>query len=426
LIIRFICLTIASFLALAFRVDAQGSDAPFSNIEASVEIHGEAPYVGEPLRLVIRSAIHAQVANDRIIQPDLTDFDWQQFGVDSTKQELIDGFWMPVVTRVLMIYPLRAGKLTLNAFKRRVTYFSPDGERKETEISSSPVSIDVQSHEALTGKDAYWIPAKDFRITDQWSPEPDKIAFEETAQRTITLEADGLTADRLPNLPSFRAPGVITFAGPVQRETIITDQGPLGRIIYRWRIRPVSQAVATAPPVKIRWFDISRRQMREAVLPERRVAYLGGIQERKSTQTLKLSDYLSSQSLLAFILAFIMMGAASFLFISCQLHDTVFWRSLFTSAGLFVSLFISALRGDRVRFYALLKKLKKTDPLIWRIIEDREDYSGFVNNLEATIYGRRPVTKSDRLLKYAFAIFKIYLKTLMQRGRRRSSGTIPL
>lgn len=412
-------------LALASHVEAQSNEAPFSKIDASVELHGEAPYVGEPLRLVIRSAIHAQVANDRIIQPDLTDFDWQQFGVDSTSQELIDGFWMPVLTRVLMIYPLRPGKLTINPFKRRIIYFSPNGERTETEISSSPVSIDVQSHDALTGKDSYWIPAKGFRITDQWTPEPDKIQFEETAQRTITVEADGLTADRLPNLPPFRAPGVITFAGPVQRETIITDQGPLGRIIYRWRLRPVSQAVATAPPVKIRWFDITRREMREAVLPERRVAYLGSTPEKKPSQTFKFSDHLSSRSILAFMLAFIMMGAAGFLFISCQLNDPAFWRRLFASTGLFVSLFISALRDDSVKFYSLLKKLRKTDPLIWRVIEDGEDYAGFFNELEATIYGGRPAPNSGRLLRTAFAIFKIYSKTLMQRRRKQSSGTDP-
>ena len=58
-------LMIFLLLALASHVEAQSNEAPFSKIDASVELHGEAPYVGEPLRLVIRSAIHAQVANDR-------------------------------------------------------------------------------------------------------------------------------------------------------------------------------------------------------------------------------------------------------------------------------------------------------------------------------------------------------------------------
>ena len=408
------CLTIALFLALAFHVDAQGSDAPFSNIEASVELHGEAPYVGEPLRLVIRSAIHAQVANDRIIQPDLTDFDWQQFGVDSTKQELIDGFWMPVVTRVLMIYPLRAGKLTINAFKRRITYFTPSGDRTETEISSQPVSIDVQSHDALTGKDAYWIPAKDFRITDQWNPEPDSIQVEETAQRTITLEAEGLTADRLPNLPSFRAPGVITFAGPVRRETIITDQGPLGRIVYRWRIRPVSRSAAVAPAIKIHWFDVSRRQMREAILPERRVAYIGSAEIRKSPNKPVLSNYLSFRPVLAFILAFTMIGSAIFLFISFQLNDPAFWRRLVVTAGLFGLLVMCALRDDKVKFYSTLAQFKKKDPFFWRKIEDENEYSILMKDLEASIYGTQSVASASGLMRQTYKIFKIYFRNLFQ------------
>ena len=413
----------ALFLTFAFRTNAQVNDTPLSKIEALVELHGDAPYVGEPLRLVVRSAFHAPVANDRLIQPDLTDFDWQQFGVDSTNQELIEGFWMPVITRVLMIYPLRPGKLTINSFKRRVTYFNSNGERTETEITSQPVSIEVRSHESLEGKDNYWIPAKNLQITDQWSPEPDNIQAEDTAQRTITIEADGLTADRLPNLPSFRAPGVITFAGPVQRETIITDQGPLARIVYRWRIRPVSQSAAIAPPVKIRWFDVTNRQMREAIIPERRVAFVSSTQETKSRQETKFLNLLSFRPVLAFLLAFMMMSAISYLFVTLQLNDINFWRILLVSLGLFVLLALSAWRNDQLKFYSILAKLRKTDPLTWRIIEGDLKYSRLVNELEATIYGDRPASGPHSLMRLALTSFIIFVRVLFWLNHIKSSET---
>ncbi len=421
MISRFFWVVTALFLTFAFRTNAQVNDLPYNKIEALVEIRGDAPYVGEPLRLVIRSAFHAPVANDRIIQPDLTDFDWQQFGVDSTSEELIEGFWMPVITRVLMIYPLRPGKLTINSFKRLVTYFNSHGERTETEISSQPVSIDVRSHESLAGNDTYWIPAKNLRITDQWSPEPDNIKVEETAQRTITIEADGLTADRLPNLPSFRAPGIITFAGPVQRETIITDEGPLGRIVYRWRIRPVSQSVAITPSVKIRWFDVSNRQMREAVIPERRVAFVSSSQERKSSQGIKFSNLLSFWPILAFLLSFLMMSAIGYLFVSFQLNDMTFWRVLFVSFGLFALLALSAWRDDQLKFYSIITKLRKTDPLTWGMIESDVRYSGLVNNLEATIYGDRPASRPGKLINFALTIFIIFVRTQLGHKHFKSS-----
>jgi hypothetical protein len=409
LVSRFLWLTTGVFLALRCSACAQVNEVPFSKIEASVELQGEAPYVGEPLRLVVRSAIHAQVANERMIQPDLTDFDWQQFGVDSMSQEFIDGFWMPVMSRVLMIYPLRPGRLTIDPFKRHITYFGSNGERMETEILSRPVTIEVRSHDALAGPDAYWIPARDLRITDEWTPESDNIPLEETAQRTITIEADGLTADRLPNLPSFRAPGIITFAGPIQRQTIITDHGPLGRAIFRWRIRPASQAVATAPSVKVHWFDVSKRQMREAFIPERRVAFRASGHIRKSGEETKLSEFLTTRSLVAFILSFAMTAATGFLFVSMRFNDMAFWRSLFGSLRLFAILVISGWRDDKFTFYATLHELRKTDPLTWRTIENGEMYSALIQDLQSMIYAGRLAKNSMSLWKRALAIFKIYL-----------------
>jgi hypothetical protein len=244
---------------------------------------------------------------------------------------------------------------------------------------------------------------------------------EETAQRTITIEADGLTADRLPNLPSFRAPGIITFAGPVQRETIITDEGPLGRIVYRWRIRPVSQSVAITPSVKIRWFDVSNRQMREAVIPERRVAFVSSSQERKSSQGIKFSNLLSFWPILAFLLSFLMMSAIGYLFVSFQLNDMTFWRVLFVSFGLFALLALSAWRDDQLKFYSIITKLRKTDPLTWGMIESDVRYSGLVNNLEATIYGDRPASRPGKLINFALTIFIIFVRTQLGHKHFKSS-----
>ncbi len=414
MVFRFLWLATALILVLSGNARAQVNDVPYSKIEVSVELHGEAPYVGEPLRLVVRSAIHAQVAKERIIQPDLTDFDWQQFGVDSMSQEFIDGFWMPVISRVLMIYPLRPGRLTIDSFKRHVTYFGSNGERMETEIISRPVTIEVRSHDTLAGPDANWIPARNLRITDEWTPQPDNIPSEETAQRTITIEADELTADRLPNLPSFRAPGIITFAGPIQRQTIITDHGPMGRAIFRWRIRPVSKAIATAPSVKIQWFDVIQRQMREAVIPERRVAFHAAGQTTVSVEEKKISEFLATRSFVAFLLAFVMTVAASFLFTSMSLNDIAFWRSLIGSLRLFVSLAITGLRDDKLSFYATLNKLRKTDPLTWRTIENGGTYSALIMDLESMIYADRKINYSMSLWKRALLIFKIYLTVRLQ------------
>lgn len=409
------CWPIISFcLATASLARAQTPEAPYSSIEATVELHGEAPYVGEPLRLMIRSAIHAKVANDRINQPDLTNFDWQQFGVDIVSDEFIDGFWMPVTSRVLMIYPLRPGKLTIGSFSRHVTYYGPSGARAEIDIASKPVTVDVRSHETLTGTNEFWIPASNLVVTDEWSTEPDRIAFGETTLRTITIKAEGLTADRLPNLAPLRAPGIITFASPVQRETIITDRGPFGRAVYRWRIRPASQSTALAPSIKIRWFDVLKRQMRDAVVPERRVAFLplGGTVTPSEMSPFLI--YLSGRSIMAFILAFIITGASVFLFFSFRYNDPSLWRRLTGSLRLFILLYSAAWRDDVSGFYEILYRLKKIDPVTWKIINDQHKHSTLIEDLEPLIYGHGSAPQSLGLMRRALALFKIYLSARMR------------
>lgn len=411
---RFCWPIIAFCLATASLARAQTTEAPYSTIEANVELHGEAPYVGEPLRLVIRSAIHAKVANDRIIQPDLTNFDWQQFGVDTVSEEFIDGFWMPVISRVLMIYPLRPGKLTIDAFSRHVTYFGPSGERTEIDIASKPVTIDVRSHDAIAGTKDFWIPAGNFLVTDEWSTEPDRIPFGETTLRTITIKAEGLTADRLPNLAPLRAPGIITFASPVHRETIITDRGPSGRAVYRWRIRPATRSVALAPSIKIRWFDVLKRQMREAVVPERKVAFLPPGGTVTSSEMNPFSIYLSGRSIIAFILAFVITGASGFLFVTFRFNDPSLWRSLTGSLRLFILLYAAAWRHDLTGFYELLYRLKKTDPVTWKIIEDQHEHSALIEDLEPAIYGHGSTPESLGLMRRALKLFRIYLSERMR------------
>ena len=177
---------------------------------------------------MLRSGVRGKIAADRIVEPALTNFDWQQFGIDRSGEEMIDGFWTPVVERVLMIYPLRPGRLTISPFKSYVTYVTAAGARAEIQFESQPLEIEVRSRDGVVDVKDFWLPAKEVRITDRWDPEPDKIPFGEMTRRILTIEAEGVTADRLPPLPDFRAPGVITFAAPVERRTVVTDQGPVG------------------------------------------------------------------------------------------------------------------------------------------------------------------------------------------------------
>lgn len=392
-------LLLAIHILLLTPAETFAEEAPTGKFDAYVELPKEAPYVGEPLRLVLRSAVHAHVASDRFEQPALTDFDWQQFGVDSSSEELVDGFWLPVITRVLMIYPLRSGTLTIEPFKRRVIYMKDNGDRAETELLSKPFSIEVRPRDGVGDPADFWLPAKSLQIEDRWEPDPDRIPFGETARRIVTVEAAGLSADRLPPLPRFRAPGVITFAGPVERETIVTDQGPIARAIYQWTVRPVSTTVAIAPGIRLPWFDITARTMREAATPERRVAF---IDARRSAQSARSGDgLLAPRPLLAALLGFVSTSAAAWLFVSTKAGAG---RRLLSACGLLARLHIAARRQDATAFRRALDRYAKADPDRWRQISARKDIAPGLATIDAELFSRERPPATSSLLPLARAI----------------------
>jgi hypothetical protein len=99
----------------------------------------------------------------------------------------------------------------------------------------------------------------------------------------VTIEAAGIVAERLPPPPSMRAPGVIAFAGPVERSTTLTAQGPVARAVYRWDVKPISGEAATIPAQPIAWFDTASRQRKEATIPAQRISLAAVAAERSAS-----------------------------------------------------------------------------------------------------------------------------------------------
>ena len=100
----------------------------------------------------------------------------------------------------------------------------------------------------------------------------------ETTRRIVTLEAQGLVAEGLPPRPVMRTRGILTFAGPVTRETIITPTGPVARATYQWDVRPAVTEIVPLDAITIPWFDTVSRTLREAEIPARQIG--GGLPDR--------------------------------------------------------------------------------------------------------------------------------------------------
>ncbi|WP_375453374.1 hypothetical protein [uncultured Methylobacterium sp.] len=256
-------------LTLTVTPERNGNAAPFSREMVLLKIHG---VYKQPILL------------EEVVQPSLANFSWSQLGRDRwSRTKLPDGQSAIAFDRVVAVFPHHAGDFVIEPFDHRLTV-NVDGARRVVDVRSAPIPLPVaawtREGNGPDVKEPWWLPARDVTITDSWAPDPETVKLGETTRRIVTIEAQGMVAEGLPPRPVMRTRGILTFAGPVTRETLVTPQGPVARATYQWDVRPGVPEIIPLDAIVIPWFDTASRTMREAEIPARQIG--GGLPDRET------------------------------------------------------------------------------------------------------------------------------------------------
>jgi hypothetical protein len=248
------------------------------------------------------------------------------------------------------------------------------------EVRSKPIPFPVAPWTEPGGgpdaKEPWWLPAKDVAITDSWSPDPETIKVGETARRIVTLEAQGMVAEGLPPRPVMRTRGIITFAGPVTRETLLTPSGPVARATYQWDVKPGVPEIIPLDAIAIPWFDTSTRTMRETEIPARQIG--GGLPDRETGAApppIPSPLVVAAAALAAFGLGLALIGFG------------LGRPSLRLSAPARRDLHAAARAGDPAGFRAALDAAMREAPDLARIWRTRPDLVAAFAALDRSVFG---------------------------------------
>ncbi len=356
------------FAFLGFAVPAQAIDPGDLTFTVTPELPPTgAPYAREMVLLRLRGVYRTQILLEEVRQPALVNFSWTQLGRDTWgRTRMADGQMALEFQRTVAVFPQHTGTFTIDPFIHRLT-INDNGERKQIDVRSEPVPFPVATWTAGSGgpdaPEPWWLPARDVSITDHWEPDPETIKMGETARRIVVLEAQGMLAEGLPPRPVMRTRGIVTFAGPVKRETIITPSGPVARATYQWDVRPGVPEVIPLDAIKIPWFDTASRTMREAEIPARQIG--GGLPDRE--EDLKPPAPASWPVLAAAALAAFGLGLALVGFGTGPGRlrlDRGFARALKRAAGANDAHALRAVLGEALRARPDLAALWRDDPEI--------------------------------------------------------------
>ncbi|WP_019906255.1 BatD family protein [Methylobacterium sp. 77] len=386
---------LGAVLLMAGLVPARAEISPGDlTLTVTPELNGNAsPFSREMVLLHIRGVYRQAILLEEVIQPSLANFSWTQLGRDTwSKTRLPDGQVAVAFDRTIAIFPHHPGDFTIDPFIHRLT-INEGGARKVVDVPSEPVSLPVATWTKPVGgpdvKEPWWLPARDVTITDSWSPDPETVKIGETTRRIVTLEAQGLVAEGLPPRPVMRTRGVLTFAGPVTRETIITPTGPVARATYQWDVRPAVTEIVPLEAITIAWFDTVSRTLREAEIPARQIG--GGLPDRDED-----AKPIAPASPIAVAAAAIGAFGLGLALIGFGIPRR--WQSLRLDRATGRELTRHARAGDAKAFRAALEPVFQREPELTRSWRSTPMIADALAALDATLYGRTDTTPPDLTL----------------------------
>jgi hypothetical protein len=373
--------TLALALILLAPLPAQAEVEPGDlTLTVTAELNGNsAPFAREMVLLKIHGVYKQPILLEEVVQPSLANFSWTQLGRDHwSRTKLPDGQSAIAFDRTVAVFPHHAGQFTIEPFIHKLTV-NDVGERRVVEVRSKPIPFPVAPWTEPGGgpdaKEPWWLPAKDVAITDSWSPDPETIKVGETARRIVTLEAQGMVAEGLPPRPVMRTRGIITFAGPVTRETLLTPSGPVARATYQWDVKPGVPEIIPLDAIAIPWFDTSTRTMRETEIPARQIG--GGLPDRETDRAppaIPSPLVTAAAALAAFGLGLALIGFG------------LGRPSLRLSASARRALRAAARAGDPAGFRAALDAAMRDAPDLARIWRGRPDVAAALAALDRSVF----------------------------------------
>ena len=146
------------------------------------------------------------------------------------------------------------------------SFFSSNG--KPIVVRSEPVFIDVNPRPESYPQQN-WLPARNLRLQEMWSQPLESLKAGDAITRTITIEADGLSAAQLSPVFLAQPEGVNSYPDKSGSEDLQTPSGIRGQRTDAIAMIPTRPGKLTLPAVKYTWFNTDTGSTEVAEIPER-------------------------------------------------------------------------------------------------------------------------------------------------------------
>jgi len=199
-------------------------------------------------------------------------------GDERQYESVLNGRAYNVIERVIALYPQESGEIEISParFEARVLRDGRITGRKVFESESHRVTVLPIPAPPADMPDAAWLPARDVRLSEEWSRPPDEMEAGEPVTRIVTLSALGQIETQLPSVETPEIDGLNIYADMPELSRTIETDGIRGVRRDQYAIIGVVGGELELPQTEVPWWDIDAGEWRVATLPARTLTIAGG------------------------------------------------------------------------------------------------------------------------------------------------------
>lgn len=235
------------------------------------------PLVQGQVIYTLKLYYNVPIARAALTEPQIAHALLLRLGDDKRYQAQYKGHLYQVLERSYAIFPQQSGQLVIEppTFKGVVldqaTEFDDpllNNQGTITELTAQKITLAVKPVPQVA-LNFPWLPAKNLKLMETWPQLPNEIKIGTPITREITLSAEGLTADQLPELPLPSINQVNIYPDQIQKQDGIHDKQVVGQRQQRITYIPTTAGTITLPSFTIHWWDTTSNELKTATLPSK-------------------------------------------------------------------------------------------------------------------------------------------------------------
>ncbi|MBT8089383.1 MAG: BatD family protein [Gammaproteobacteria bacterium] len=194
-------------------------------------------------------------------------------GDEKSYEAILNGKAYNVVERVIALYPQQSGEIAISpaVFEARVLRNARITGRKVFQSDAHTVKVLPIPAPPDEFQDAVWLPARDVRLSEEWSRDPERINAGEPVTRRVTVSALGQIETQIPAIMPPSVDGLNIYEDKPELSRRVEAGGIRGIRKDQYAIIGVNGGAIELPELEVPWWDIDAATWRVARLPARTI-----------------------------------------------------------------------------------------------------------------------------------------------------------